>query len=297
MDALVLGGSGLVGERIVMALQRAGFRMAYTYLGNALDIQGAEGIRMDISDSEALTSLLETKKTRFVINTVALPSVDKCDDDEELAFKVNAEPQKLLADFSNRTGAGIAFISTSNVFGPSDRSFSEDDRPGPINTYGRTKLRGEEYTLRAKRHIILRTDQVYAWTREGQKKTFVEKTLGKLENGETVEVCRDWFNCPTYADDLAVALVKLFAGSHWGVFHAVGPTYINRYEWAVRIADAFTLDRSLVRTIDSSVLGLPARRSNCSLSNKKIERVSGVRFLSVDEGLERMMTTRSSRHP
>lgn len=297
MDALVLGGSGLVGERIVLALQKAGFTVSYTYFGNALEIPGARGFRFDVSDSGALGDFLEKRKPEFVVNTVALPAVDKCEGDKELAFAVNAEPQRVLAGFSTRSGAGIVFISTSNVFGPCGRPLTEEDTPDPINTYGRTKLRGEEYTLRAKRHIILRTDQIYGWTREGQKKTFVEKCLEKMVKGEEVEVCSDWYNCPTYVDDIAAALVKLIAGGHWGVFHGVGPTYLNRYEWALRIADVFGQERSLVKPINSSALNLPAKRSNCALSNGKITRVSGVRFLTLDEGLERMKASRSIRRP
>ncbi|MFH0884930.1 MAG: SDR family oxidoreductase [Candidatus Micrarchaeota archaeon] len=288
MHAVVLGGSGLAGESIALVLMESGFKVSYTYFSNALEIPGAKGFRLDVSDAGALDDFLEARKPGFVVNTVALPSVDKCDVDEELAFKVNAEPQRVLAGYSMRSGAAIAFMSTSNVFGPSGRPLVEDDIPGPISAYGRTKLRGEEYTLLSKKHIILRADQIYGWTRHGQKHTFVEKTLEKLNGGSEVEVCRDWYNCPTYAGDIAAALARLVTKGRWGVYHSVGSTYLNRYEWALTIANVFGFDGSLVKPIDSSSLNLPAKRSNCALSNKKITMESGVRFLSVDEGMKKM---------
>ncbi len=296
MDALVLGGSGLVGERIVSELVRAGYSTSFTFFEHEAAIAGAEGHRLDVSDSSGLASHLKRLEPDLVVNTVALPSVDQCDKDPELAYRVNSLPQKIIAQ-NVKSGAAVAYMSTSNVFGISDKPLTEEDSPHPISTYGRMKLLGEQYALLSERHIILRSDQIYGWTKAGRKKTFVEKTMERLRAGETIEVCADWYNCPTFADDIARALVKLHTGKKYGTYHAVGPTYLNRFEWALRIAERFGYEKKLVRAIDSSSLNLPAKRSNCALGNMKIEKATGVAFLSVDEGLERMKATRNIPRP
>jgi dTDP-4-dehydrorhamnose reductase len=293
---LVIGGSGLLGGKIVMRLMEAGHSTSYSYFGNDILVPGANGYPLDLTDGESLIKLVRKTKPDLIVNSAALPSVDQCDKDKTLGFKVNAEPQKIISETVG-TATTIAFISTSNVFGFSKIPFKEDDAPDPVSTYGETKLLGERYTLTHKRHLILRSDQIYGWTTKGQKKTFVERCLEKLERNEPVEVCSDWYNCPTYADDVAIALVRLVTGSHFGIFHSVGPTYLNRVEWAKRIAKAFGHDPGLVKAIDSSILNLPAKRSNCALDNEKIVRTSGHRFLSVDEGLERMKIARNTQHP
>lgn len=293
---MVLGGSGLVGERILSALQSSGYSLSFTYHGHAAKNPHAEGYHLDASDASALSGLLASLKPELVVNAVALPSVDQCDKDPETAFAVNSNPQQIIAAEARRTGLKSVFISTSNVFGPSTNPHTEADKTGPISTYGRTKLQAEQYTLSAPNSIILRTDQIYGWTKSYQKRTFVERTIQKLEGGQKVEVCADWWNCPTYADDIASALVLLLSGEHSGIFHTVGPTFLNRYDWALKIADIFGCDRSLVRSIDSSVLKLPALRPNCALSNAKIIKTVQASFLSVEQGLMLMKKERGVRN-
>lgn len=280
----------MVGSKIAAALSGAGHHVSVTYLNNK-----EVGYQLDVSDENGLETLIRKLEPDLIVNAAALPSVDQCDKDEKRAFSVNSEPQRVIA-WCAKPKTCIVYISTSNVFSSGKKPWVEEDTPSPPSVYGRTKLLGEKYTMMHKRHLILRSDQIYGWTVNGQKKTFVERCLEKLERDELLEVCSDWYNCPTYADDIAFAIERLFRDGESGIFHAVGPTYLNRVEWAKKIALAFDHDPKLVKAIDSSILNLPAKRSNCALDNGKIVKATGNRFLSVDEGLE-MMRSRNIRHP
>ena len=284
----------MVGGKIAAALSGAGHRVSITYLNNKKEVQ--DGYPLDVSDGKELERLVRKLEPDLIVNAAALPSVDQCDKDEKRAFAVNSEPQRVIAEHA-KPKTCIAYISTSNVFGSGNKPWAEGDTPAPPSVYGRTKLQGEKYTMMHKRHLILRSDQIYGWTAKDQKKTFVERCLEKMERNEPVEVCSDWYNCPTYADDIAIAIEKLFRDGESGIFHAVGPTYLNRVGWAGKIALAFGHDPKLVKAIDSSILNLPAKRSNCALDNGKIVRTTGHRFLSVDEGLAIMKAARNIRHP
>ncbi len=284
----------MVGGKIAAALSEAGHRVFVTYLNNKEEMQ--DGYQLDVSDGKELEGLIKKLEPDLIVNAAALPSVDQCDKDEKRAFAVNSEPQRVIAEHA-KPKTCIAYISTSNIFGSGKKPWVEGDTPAPPSVYGRTKLLGEKYTMAHKRHLILRSDQIYGWTAKGQKKTFVERCLEKLERNESVEVCSDWYNCPTYADDVAIAMERLFMDGESGTFHAVGPSYLNRVEWAGKIARAFGHDPDLVKAIDSSILNLPAKRSNCALDNGKIIRATGHRFLSVDDGLETMKMVRNTLHP
>jgi len=288
MKVLVLGGSGMLGSRYVEAYVAKGDEVAYTHYKNPYVIKGARMVALDAADYGAVAGLVEKERPELVINTIAHPSVDFCDKDRVAAYRINAASCEAAAAGARKVGARLVYISTAFVFGNREELLTEEDAPDPISTYGFLKLLGEEAAKIAPEHLILRTDQIYGWTRPGQKKTFVVSTLEKLGRGEKVEVCEDWFNNPTYVEDLVAASLALIEKRKAGIYHAVGSTFLNRVEWARKIAQAFGKDESLVAAINSAKLGLPAKRPKCRLSNAKIQKDSGVRMRDMDSALADM---------
>ena len=140
-------------------------------------------------------------------------------------------------------------------------------------------------------HIIVRTDQVYGWT-VGSKKSFVEMVLRRALLDQKIEVCEDWYNSPTYVDDLSESLIKLSTEDRTGCFHITGDSYLNRVEWAKLIMQIFDKDESLIVPIQSSKLKLPAERPNVKVSNKKAIHELGVRLRGVKDGIESMKQRR-----
>ena len=164
----------------------------------------------------------------------------------------------------------------------------------PINYYGKTKWEAEQIVSMLPNHLILRTDQIYGWARPQQKKSFVERIVEKLGRGEIAEVCKDWYNNPTYTYDLIKVIDALLQRKKIGVYHTVGNGFLNRYEWALEIAKVFEQDATRIVPILSSTLGLPARRPNCRLSNAKVQKETGITLRTVAEGLESMKKERGT---
>jgi len=288
MKVLVLGGSGMLGSRYVESYVSEGHDVAYTYYNNPYEINGARSIRLDATDFNSIVRLVESEKPELVIDTIAHPSADFCDRDKIAAYKINAASCEAAAISARKVGARLVYISSAFVFGNREGMLTEEDTPDPISYYGVLKLLGEQSAKIAPEHLILRTNQIFGWTKPEQKKTFVVSTLEKLEKGEKAEVCEDWYNNPTYVEDLVAATLRLVEKGKTGIYHAVGSSFLNRVEWAKKIARMFEKDESLVVGINSAKLNLPAKRPKCRLSNAKIQRDSGVIMRDVDSAMEDM---------
>lgn len=292
MKALVIGGSGHIGSCFVKKLQDQGYEVMYTYYNNPLPIERSELRRLDITDRQAVISIIEEVNPDTVLHTAAIPDVDKCETDKNLANQVNIAGVENVIEGVNRTSsrATIIYISTAYVFDGSNKLYREEDEPRPINYYGYTKLEAERrIVISGLPFLVIRTDQLYGWTNAKQKKNMVTRTLEKLGAGQSVEAATDAYNNPTIVENCVDVTTKLLQKGKNGVYHVAGPDFLNRYEWAAKIAKRFTFDQSLVKPTTLSKLGLPARRPNCNISSEKAERDSGLRLLGVEEGLTYML--------
>lgn len=293
MKCLILGGSGLLGHRLVISLVDE-HEVSFTYFNNPIPVQNAIASKLDLKDLDATVALIDKFGPDAVLHAVAPPSVDWHEKERAAAYQTNVLGTCAIADKTRELGVKLAYVSTAFVFPDVDKVFTEDDIPAPINFYGVTKLGAELAAMRNPDHLIVRTDQIYGWALPGQKKSFVVNVLEKTGRGERVEVCQDWYNCPTYVGDLSDAIISLVEKGKRGIFHTVGSSFINRYDWAVMIARAFGGDPGLVVPINSASLNLPARRPNVRIDNAKIQDECGFKMKSVEEGIEAMKEEQKS---
>jgi dTDP-4-dehydrorhamnose reductase len=232
-------------------------------------------------------SLIKKINPDWVIHCAAATDVDWCEKEKEAAWNVNVEATRNVVDGCIQANSGIIYISTSFVFDGSKDAYYEDDEPNPINNYGITKLEGENLVKTSGvPFIIARTDQLYGWT--NHPKNFVVKILNGLREKNSIEVFTDWYNNPTLIDNMSEVLLKLLDKGYLGTYHITGSSFINRYDWAVRIAEAFGLDSSLLVPINSSKYNPVATRPKVHMDNSKAQKDSGLKLFTIDEGLEFM---------
>jgi len=289
MIILITGGSGRLGNNLTRFLLKHDYEVHHSFNSYPCNISGSVPHKVDITKKEETSELVKRLNPDLVIHTSAVTDLELCENNKKLAYEVNVGGTENIVNACKETHSKITYISTSNVFGGDKNIYYENDVPNPSNYYAFTKLRGENIVSKSGLpFLILRTDQLYFWSNRSEKKTFVERVLDKLKKGELTEVFVDWYNNPTFIPNFSCVTFELIKNNKCGVYHVVGSDYINRYEWALEIANVFGYDKTLVQPTLFTKAGMKAKRGNVHLSNVKVTNELGVKLFGVKEGLKLM---------
>ena len=287
MKILVIGGSGEIGSKIVDHFMKTDNELEFTYLTH--DVPFHKGYHLDITQKDDTVKLITKINPDIVIHSSALANVDLCEANNSLADSINVNGTAHVIEGCKVVKGRLIYISTSFVFDGSKQQYTEDDMPSPSTYYGFTKYKGEELVKNCDlSYLILRTDQPYCWIEKWQRPNSVLRVLQTLRSGKVLKEITDWYNTPTYVPDFVRATQKLLENNAEGIFHLVGSEFINRYDWALKVADTFGLDKNLIEPITSNTLSLPAKRVNVNLGNKKLFQKTGIRMNNIQDGLNDM---------
>lgn len=259
MRAAVVGASGQLGRALV------------DVLGSRVVWAGGRD-RLDVRDAQAVRAMVEAERPDVVFNATAYNAVDVAEGDPTEALAVNAAAPRHLAVAARHVGARLVHVSTDYVFdGASTRPYREDDVPRPINAYGASKLAGEAMVTASGCELILvRTSAVLgAGASRIKGGSFVERILAQARAGKPLRVVADQVFSPTYAPDLASALVALVDANARGLFHVTNAGTCSWHELAEAAVSAAGLDVPIER-IGAAELHRPAARPAYSvLSNER----------------------------
>ncbi len=268
---LVTGANGQLGTELQKLLSDAIF--------TDVDV-------LDITDLEMVKKFVKDNNIGTIVNCAAYTAVDKAEDDEERAQKINEVGPYNLA----MSGAKIIHVSTDYVFdGKGYKPYLEDDETNPVSVYGKTKRAGELAVINnAKIGVVIRT----AWLYSAHGGNFV-KTMRKLgSERESLNVVADQIGTPTFAGDLAEAIVKIIpqlSEENRGIYHFTNEGVCSWYDFAVEIMDKSML-KCKVNPIPSSQYPTRAVRPFYSvLSKLKIKEVFGVEIKHWKDGLVRCL--------
>jgi dTDP-4-dehydrorhamnose reductase len=223
---LVTGGDGL----LAYALRRLP--------AEGLQFHFLSHREFDLTDAGQMQHQLDRLAPEIVINTAAYNLVDRCEQERELSWAVNATAPEVLAKMCAAKNIRLVHYGTDYVFdGQKKSAYAETDGPNPLNHYGAGKLAGERAVLEASpRHFVLRTSWVFGW-HPAQSKTFIHTILKAAREGRPLKATSDQVSVPTYAGDLAQWTLELFRGNAHGLFHAVNDEGVSRFDWAKTILD------------------------------------------------------------
>jgi len=280
---LVIGASGLLGNRAI-DLGKIKYQTFGTYYTHTM--KGDNLFQLDVTKRQDVFKLLEKIKPNFVLDTHALHNVDYCETHPEEAWSINVDGTRNVAEASKRVGAKYAFISTDYVFDGKKLGYTEKDKPNPLSYYAKTKL-AAEMILEALdiNYIAARTAVLYGKGGMG-KMPFVLWLVDKLRKNETVNIVTDQHNNPTLVDNIVEILFRLFELDAEGLFHVTGKDCLNRYDFSRNIAKTFGLNSKLINPITSPQLNQIARRPDkVNMSTNKVERITGIKTLTIKDGL------------
>ena len=276
MKILVTGANGQVGHCLQQQLSESSWEF--------VALTRAE---LDISDTHAVENAVQQIRPDIIINAAAYTAVDKAEQERELAFAINRDGPANLARAANQINAAILHISTDYVFaGDATGTYSEDAPTAPQGIYGQSKLEGEQAVAAANdKHVILRT----AWVFGEHGNNFV-KTMIRLGGGrDTLGIVADQEGGPTYAGDIARALITIaqqYANGksiEWGIYHYSGLPHISWFGFAQNIfaevdqAKLYAKNIPQLNAITTADYPTPAKRpTNSKLDCNKIERAFGI---------------------
>ena len=284
MRRLLIVGSGLLGENLAKIAANE-FTTFTTYNDHPLDIEGCKSYYLNIINRGDVTTLVQKLKPDYIVHTAALTNVDACETHKEDAFKINVNGTKHIAEASKEINAKLVYVSTDYVFDGEKGMYKEDDPTNPIDYYGETKLEGENIVKDLREYIIDRPSVLYGWN--SVRLNFVTWVIAELRKGNEINIVKDQFNTPTLADNLAELISELIERGESGLFHVCGSERINRYDFAIKIAAIFDLNKELIKPIASDQLNWIAKRPmDSSLDTSKISRIQ--KPLNIEEGLKRM---------
>jgi len=287
---LVTGASGLLGSKVAKLAEHF-FEVIPTHNTRSFF---KDSTKMDMTNEYEVSQVVVRMKPDLVMHVGAETKVDQCEKNREEAWKVNAEGTRNVAAACGKIDAKLIYVSTDYVFDGGKGFYVESDEPNPVNYYGWTKLKGEQFVREnCQEYVIARTSVLYGW--HSWKTNFASWVIESLRRGEPITVVNDHYNSPTLADNLAEVLLEMGKKDLSGVFHTAGSERINRYDFAVEIARNFDLDANMITPIKMSELKMwiAKRPRDSSLSIGKAQKQLETKFLNVPEGLKIMRINRN----
>ena len=221
MKILVTGANGMLGQDLCPALEDNGWEVIETDVNT-----------MDITNYDEALKFITKIKPDFIIHLAAYTAVDKAEEDKETACKINVNGTQNITKVCKKLDVPMLYISTDYVFdGTKKGKYLPEDKPNPINYYGLTKAKGEEFVKKLEKYYIVRTSWLYGH----HGKNFVETILSNADKTE-IKVVDDQIGCPTWTVELANAIVKLIEEkSPWGIYHICGSGHTSWYGFAKEI--------------------------------------------------------------
>jgi dTDP-4-dehydrorhamnose reductase len=260
VSVLVTGAGGHLGREVVRAFADDG------------PVVGLARRVLNVADRDAVHRAVSAVRPDIVVNCAAWTDVDGCEGDPERAHRINARAVGYLREAADEVGAHLVHVSTDFVFdGVASTPYGENDRTGPLNAYGASKLEGEG--LAGPEATVVRT----TWLQPADAPGMVERLLVALSGSGPVEMGDERLACPTFVADLVPVLWYLSEQRVPGVVHATNGGVTSWFGFAREVATAAGLDPGRIsRTADPGLDGtLPARRPPFSALDNGVLRALG----------------------
>lgn len=257
MKVLVIGANGQLGYDVVKELQKQN-----------IECYGASRQDFDIVDFEATENFIKNYIPDAVIHCAAYTAVDKAEDEQGLCYLVNASATENIAEICKKINAKMLYISTDYVFDGTKNGFYEvDDKPNPINVYGKTKLLGEEAVQKIlDKYFVVRI----SWVFGEHGNNFVKTMLRLGKERKEISVVADQYGSPTYTADLAPLLVKMIQTEKYGIYHATNEGVCTWAEFAEEIFKIADLNVKVNHIATAEYPTRAKRPINSKLSKKSL---------------------------
>ncbi len=275
MKILITGSNGMLANAIKEELKNE-------------ELICTDVAELDITNSEKVNEFIKKTKPEYIINCAAYTAVDKAEENEEIAYKINAIGPKNLAIAANENNAILMHISTDYVFGgdkPVEKDYKEDDEKNPQAVYGTTKLEGEKFIEEnCSKYYIFRTAWLY-----GEGRNFVRTMLELSKTKDEIKVVNDQHGSPTYAVDLANIIHQVIDKKiEFGVYNSTNIGYTTWYEFTKKIFEIKNVKCKIIPVTSEEFKSQAKRPKNSKMSKDKLLK-SGISIPTYEDALKRYL--------
>ncbi len=242
---------------------------------HSVDLTGTNSCKLDLDDHVQLGHQLDQLSPDLVVHTAGLTSVDRCEEDRDLARQANVVIARNVAQATASRNIRLIHISTDHLFA-GDRSFyRENDPPQPLNEYGRTKALAEAWVQAAHPKVLIVRTNFFCWGHP-QRQSFSDWLIYNLRDGKALTLFDDVYFTPILADTLALAAHELIEKGASGIFNLAGDDRLSKYEFALQLVEEFGLSTELIQRDQVAHAHLLASRPrDMSLNNNKARQTLG----------------------
>ena len=282
---LIIGSNGMLGQRLTEYYSaKPNIELMTASAEEESFFPEISYEKVDLAEKKQVKKLINNFFPDIIINAAAYTNVDKSEIDKELAWAINVSGVELIAKYASSIDAKVIHISTDYIFDGNSGPYEENHKPNPIGYYGRSKLAGENALKCSNCEFsILRTNVLYGPAKFGRP-DFVKWVVNSLREKQNIRIVTDQVNNPTYIDDLVQGVSKVIEYNKLGIYNIGGPEFLSRYDFTLRIADYFELDKKLISPITTAELKQTAKRPlKSGLIILKAETEFGYKPLSIEE--------------
>ncbi|MBO6524743.1 MAG: dTDP-4-dehydrorhamnose reductase [Balneolaceae bacterium] len=284
MKLLITGAGGQLGQEWVHFCK-----------GNEIEYSAYSSKNLNILDEDNLANIFEQDNPDILINCAAYTKVDQAEDEPQLAGLVNSESLKFICELCSVHQTKLVHYSTDYVFSGSEEDrkevpdgYPEDFKTNPINIYGSSKRRGELAIIESGcKYMIIRV----SWLCGQFGNNFVKTMLRLGEERERLTVVNDQFGSPTFTDQVVEQTYQLIHKNKSGIFHLSSKGTVTWCEFAKEIFNQKNLGVEVVPVSSSEFKTKAMRPYFSKLSTQKISTIEGIKILSWQEGLKKLLNS------
>ena len=286
---LITGGSGLLGKALTET-SPSEYSISATYFPEEPDVipSGKGFFKLDITNKNAVLGSISRIKPDVIIHTAAIGDVDFCEKNKNISWVTNVEGTKNIIEAAKECNSKIIYISSNAVFNGDDPPYKEEDEVNPLSYYGETKVVCERLIRNSGLdNAIVRAILMYGWHNSMERQNILTWVL---DSEVPLKIVNDTYSNPLLALNCADAIWAIIRKEKTGVFHIAGADCISIYDFALKIAEVFHLDKSMLTPVpDSYFKEMISRPHNTCFCTDKMERELEIKAMGIEEGLSLLL--------
>lgn len=283
MKVLLTGASGFLGRHLLDAAPP--MARIFAQSRQVLSLPDIQALPFDLT-TERWPSHLPTD-CNVIIHTAAESNPNRCEQHPAIAEAINYQATIRLANFARETGARFIFTATDLIFDGEKGNYNELDKPAPVNFYGKTKMRAEEYLLSNHPDAVSVRCALIFGNPHDDRMTFSAQVVKQLQAGEPVNLFTDEYRTPVLVNDLASAIWELSELDFSGPLNIGGSQRLSRYEMGEIVCRHLNLPTDLLQAKLTTEVALPAKRPrDCSMDITRATELLKTSLRSYESGME-----------